>query len=97
MSVKLSVSMSSALYQRLERVRQGRGIARSLAVQEALEGWVAGGGNSLDADYLAAYQREPESPAEMDAWAAASAEAWSAGSVSTAKKTTQRGRTRAKG
>lgn len=76
MSVKLSVSLPAALYQKLERARRGRGIARSLAVQEALESWVAGGGDSLDADYVAAYQREPELAAEIDAWAGAAVEAW---------------------
>ena len=97
MTIKLSISMSSVLYDKLERTRQGKGMARSLAVQEAIESWVAGGGNGLDADYIAAYQREPEAPAEMDAWTAAGVESWSSDVKPRQEKPTQRRRSRAKG
>jgi hypothetical protein len=77
MNVKISVSLPGRLLERLDAARDAHGIGRSAAVQRAVEQWTRGG-EPLDLDYVEAYRRVPEPAAEIDAWGAAAAEAWTA-------------------
>ena len=71
-ATKVAVSIPSALYQAVERVRKTSGKSRSAVVQDALRHWLEAQANAiLVREYEAGYRRKPEGRREVKAAEAA--------------------------
>jgi len=77
--VKIAITVPTVTFAVVERVRRRLGKSRSAAVSLALEEWLRSIDLS-DADrrYIEGYRRQPETPAEVAAWAAQGTAHWGA-------------------
>jgi metal-responsive CopG/Arc/MetJ family transcriptional regulator len=76
-SVKLAVSLPEDLLRAVEKARRARRLSRSAVVQSGLRAWLrAHAEQEKVRHYVSAYQRHPESDAEIAEAAALIREAW---------------------
>ena len=67
-ATKVAVSIPSALYQAVERVRKASGQSRSAVIQDALRYWLdSQAQGALVREYEAGYRRKPEGRREIKA------------------------------
>ncbi len=66
-AAKVAVSLPQKTFEQVERLRQELGLARSVAVLEALTLWLhKKKEEKLEERYVKGYQRKPERPAEVE-------------------------------
>ena len=66
-STKVAISLPAETFEQMERLRQELGLARSVAVLEALRLWLhKRKEEELEERYIKGYQRKPERAAEVE-------------------------------